>query len=120
MATVEDMHHLEKQNTDHDQGEVSAEKTQQERAWSICQVHGKDLMPLLCQDCESAVCLDCLVKTHVGHKMSNISECVEEKVEKLNDAILRKESPCYRKDNGILRIRRTCLYNKSETERKKL
>ena len=46
MATVEDMHHLEKQNTDHDQGEVSAEKTQQERAWSICQVHGKDLMPL--------------------------------------------------------------------------
>ena len=45
MATVEDMHHLEKQNTDHDQGEVSAEKTQQERAWSICQVHGKDLMP---------------------------------------------------------------------------
>nr|XP_022288507.1 uncharacterized protein LOC111100716 [Crassostrea virginica] len=95
MATVEDMHHLEKQNTDHDQGEVSAEKTQQERAWHICQVHGKDLMPLLCQECESAVCLDCLVKTHVGHKMSNISECVEEKVEKLNDAILRKESSCF-------------------------
>ena len=46
MATVEDMHHLEKQNTDHDQGEVSAVKTQEERAWSICQVHGKDLMPL--------------------------------------------------------------------------
>ena len=95
MATEEDIHHLEKQNTDHDEGEVSAEKTQQERAWSICQVHGKDLMPLLCQDCESAVCLDCLVKTHVGHKMSNISECVEEKVEKLNDAILRKESSCF-------------------------
>ena len=42
MATVEDMYHLEKQNTDHDKGEVSAEKTQQERSWNICQVHGKD------------------------------------------------------------------------------
>nr|XP_022288542.1 uncharacterized protein LOC111100742 [Crassostrea virginica] len=116
MATEEDMYHLEKQTTDQDQSEISAEKAQQERSWNICQVHGKDLMPLLCQGCESAICLDCLVKTHVGHKMSNISECVKEKVEKLNDAILRKESSCFdlKELQGNLQERQRSIENQKD------
>lgn len=68
---------------------------EQEKSWYICHVHGKDLMPLSCTDCESTVCLDCIVTTHVGHKMCKISDGIEEKMEELNNAIQKKGSSCF-------------------------
>lgn len=52
---------------EHDSDVVPVGNDEQERSWYICHVHGKDLMPLSCTDCESTVCLDCIVTTHVGH-----------------------------------------------------
>lgn len=52
-------------------------------------------MPLSRTDCESTVCLDCIVTTHVGHKMCKISDGIEEKMEELNNAIQKKGSSCF-------------------------
>ena len=60
-----------------------------------CHVHDKEFIPLNCRDCDSMVCLDCLVTTHVGHKMCKISDGIEEKVVQLKDAIQKKESACF-------------------------
>lgn len=57
-----------------------------------CSVHAKGLLPLLCRDCDGPVCLDCLTINHVGHKMCKPSECIEDKLSQLNDAIQGKES----------------------------
>ena len=60
-----------------------------------CHVHDKEFMPLLCHECDSMVCVDCLVTTHVGHKMCKISDGIEEKVVQLKDAVQKKESACF-------------------------
>ena len=60
-----------------------------------CHIHEKSLMPMLCRDCESSVCMDCLVTAHVGHKLSKISDNIEDKLSILNDAIQHKESSCF-------------------------
>lgn len=60
-----------------------------------CHVHDKECMPLLCHDCYSMVCVDCLVTTHVGHKMCKISDSIEEKVVQLKDVVQKKESACF-------------------------
>lgn len=80
---------------DSDSDVVPVGNDEQERSWYICHVHGKDLMPLSCTDCESTVCLDCIVTTHVGHKMCKISDGIEEKMEELNNAIQKKGSSCF-------------------------
>ena len=58
-------------------------------------MHEKDLMPLSRTDCESTLCLDCIVTTHNGHKMCKISDGIEEKMEELNNAIQKKGSSCF-------------------------
>ena len=60
-----------------------------------CHIHEKSLMSMLCRDCESSVCMDCLVTTCVGHKLSKISDNIEDKLSILNDAIQNKESTCF-------------------------
>ena len=107
---------LEQGCIEHNQDVVPSKEDGEEQSWYICHVHGKDLVPLLCKDCESTVCFDCIVKTHVGHKMGDISECVEEKVEKLNDAILRKESSCFdlKELQGKLQKRRQDIQNQKK------
>ena len=107
---------LEQGCIEHNQDVVPSKEDGEEQSWYICHVHGKDLVPLLCKDCDSTVCFDCIVKTHVGHKMGDISECVEEKVEKLNDAILRKESSCFdlKELQGKLQKRRQDIENQKK------
>ena len=60
-----------------------------------CHIHEKSLMPMLCRDCQSSVCMDCLVTTHVGHKLSKISDNIENKFSILNYAIQKEESTCF-------------------------
>ncbi|XP_078319682.1 uncharacterized protein LOC144621047 [Crassostrea virginica] len=60
-----------------------------------CHIHEKSLMPMLCRDCDSSVCMDCLVTTHVGHKLSKILDNIEDKISILNDAIQNEESTCF-------------------------
>lgn len=71
--------------------EDSLEKTKYK-----CSTHNNDLVPLLCKECNSPVCLDCVVTNHAGHKMCKISDCIETKVMILNDAVQRKEFACFR------------------------
>lgn len=60
-----------------------------------CNVHKKDLVPLLCKDCDSPVCFDCLTTNHVGHRMGKLSECIDYKIDQLNDVMQKKDSACF-------------------------
>lgn len=57
-----------------------------------CRVHAKELVSLLCNDCDSPVCLDCLTTSHAGHKLCKLSECIEETINQLNEVIEGNES----------------------------
>lgn len=61
----------------------------------LCDVHEKDLMPLLCKDCESPVCFECLTTNHVGHKMGKLSEYIDDKIDELNDVVQKNDSACF-------------------------
>lgn len=75
--------------------EKDVQEEQLEKSKFTCHEHGKYLVPLLCEDCDSSVCFDCIVKNHHGHKMCNISDYIEEKVSQLNEAVKKKESACF-------------------------
>lgn len=60
-----------------------------------CDVHEKDLVPLLCKDCDSPVCFECLTTNHVGHKMGKLSECIDDKIDQLNDVVQKNDSACF-------------------------
>lgn len=60
-----------------------------------CGVHEKDLMSLLCKDCECAVCLDCLNTDHAGHQMCKLSECIDDEIEQLNQVVQKNDSACF-------------------------
>lgn len=60
-----------------------------------CHVHEKDLMPLLCKDCECPVCFDCLTTNHAGHKMGKLSEYIDDKIDELNDVVQKHDSTCF-------------------------
>lgn len=57
--------------------------------------HKKDLMALLCKDCERAVCLDCLNNDHAGHKMCKLSECIDDKIDQLNNVVQKNNFACF-------------------------
>lgn len=61
----------------------------------LCNVHKKDLVPLVCKDCDSPVCFDCLTTNHVGHRMGKLSECIDYKIDQLNDVVQKKDSACF-------------------------
>lgn len=60
-----------------------------------CDVHDKDLVPLLCKDCECPVCFECLTTNHVGHSMGKLSECIDDKINQLNDTVQKNDSTCF-------------------------
>lgn len=60
-----------------------------------CHVHEKDLMPLLCSDCECPVCFDCLTTNHAGHKMGKLSDYIDDKIDELNDVVQKNDSTCF-------------------------
>lgn len=70
----------------------ATEKVQGEKMSYRCRVHAKELVSLLCNDCDSPVCLDCLTTSHSGHKLCKLSECIEETINQLNDVIEENES----------------------------
>lgn len=61
----------------------------------LCNVHKKDLVPLVCKDCDSPVCFDYLTTNHVGHRMGKLSECIDYKIDQLNDVVQKKYSACF-------------------------
>lgn len=61
----------------------------------LCDVHEKDLMPLLCKDCECPVCLECLTTNHVGHTMGKLSEYIDDKIDLLNDVVQKNDTACF-------------------------
>lgn len=71
-----------------------------------CHVHDKEFIPLQCHDCDSMVCFDCLVTSHVGHKMCKISDGIEEKVAQLKDVVPKKESACSDLNSILLNLRK--------------
>lgn len=107
--------------------EKGIQEDQLENSQFTCHEHGKDLVPLLCEECDSLVCFDCIVKNHHGHKMCNISDTIEEKVNQLNDAVRKKESACFdlKRIQDNLQHRQREVKNKTEemvqlvTEREK-
>lgn len=66
---------------------MATEKVQDEKMTYRCRVHAEELLPLLCKDCDSPVCVDCVTTSHAGHKLCKISECIEDKINQLNDAM---------------------------------
>lgn len=70
---------------------MATDKVQDVKMSYRCRIHADELLPLLCKDCDSPVCLNCLTTNHVGHKMGRLSECMEDTFRQLNDAIQGKE-----------------------------
>lgn len=61
----------------------------------LCDVHEKDLVPLLCKDCECPVCFECLTTNHVGHKMGKLSEYIDDEIDLVNDVVQKNDSACF-------------------------
>ena len=71
-------------------------------------------MPLSCTDCESTVCLDCIVTDHVEHRMCEISSCFD--LNKVQDNLqnrqvdvhLQKEQMTDRGDEIVREVKNIC------------
>lgn len=61
----------------------------------LCDVHEKDLVPLLCKDCECPVCFECLTTNHAGHTMGKLSEYIDGKIDLVNDVVQKNDSACF-------------------------
>lgn len=44
---------------------------------------------------ECPVCFDCLTTSHAGHTMGKMSECMDDKIDQLNDVVLKTDSACF-------------------------
>lgn len=71
---------------------MATEKVQDEKMTYKCRLHAIELLPLLCRDCDSPVCVDCVTTSHAGHKLCKLSECIEDTINQLNDAMDGNES----------------------------
>lgn len=71
---------------------MATEKVKDEQMTYRCRLHAVELLPLLCKDCDSPVCVDCVTTSHAGHKLCKISECIENTINQLNDAIENNKS----------------------------
>lgn len=71
---------------------MATEKVQYEKMTYRCRPHGMELLPLLCRDCDSPVCVDCVTASHAGHKLCKLSECIEGTINQLNGVIENKDS----------------------------
>lgn len=43
-----------------------------------CCIYVDELFFLFCKDCDSLVCLNCLIINYVGYKMGKLFECMED------------------------------------------
>lgn len=49
--------------------------------WCLCNVYKKDLVFLVCKDCDSFVCFDCFIINYVGYRMGILFECKDYKID---------------------------------------
>lgn len=87
---------------------MATEKVQDEKMSNRCRVHAAELLPLLCKDCDSPVCVDCVTTSHAGHKLCKLSECIENTINQLNDAMEGNESARF----DLKKIEENLQYNK--------
>ena len=57
---------------------VDAEKLYQSLPPTFCDQHHDEKLKLYCFDCKAAMCMMCYIKSHNGHKCSDVNEVVDE------------------------------------------
>ena len=57
---------------------ISVEKLYQSMPPTFCDQHKDEYLKIYCFGCKSAICMMCYIKSHNGHKCSDVSEVVDE------------------------------------------